>query len=86
MKSALLKKFSVAAVMLLMTLVFANTAKAQVTCPYVIQNNLTCQIDIQYTIFGPGCPGYTNTVTIPPGGQYVIQCWDSATASERISS
>ena len=76
MKRTLLRNFSIAAIMLVMTLVFTNTAKAQATCPYVIQNNLGCAIDIQYTIFGMNCPSYTNIVNIPPGGQYIIQCWE----------
>ncbi len=76
MKTTYFRKLSVATIMLFMCLAFTNTAKAQASCPYIIQNNLTCSIDIQYTIFGTGCPGYSNYVNIPPGGFYIIQCWE----------
>jgi hypothetical protein len=76
MKTTFLRKLSVAAVVLMLSLAFTNKVNAQASCPYVIQNNLGCAIDIQYTIFGPGCPGSSNIVNIPPGGQYIIQCWE----------
>ncbi|HTF05302.1 MAG TPA: hypothetical protein VK826_14835 [Bacteroidia bacterium] len=74
MKITLLRKLSVTALILLFSLAFTNKVNAQASCPYTIQNNLGCAIDIQYTIFGPGCPGSSNIVNIPPGGQYIIQC------------
>lgn len=73
MKTNFLRKLTVTAVILLLSLAFTNKANAQANCPYVIQNNLACAIDIQYTIFGNNCY-FSNMVSIPPGGQYIIQC------------
>ena len=52
-----------------------SQAKAQATCPYVVTNALNCPIDLTYTIF---CNGgwYTNTISMPPNSNYVIQCWE----------
>jgi hypothetical protein len=75
-----LVKFSkiVAGIAMMFTMLAApNIAKAQAMCPYVLTNNLNCQVTIQYTIFSPNCGSFTNTVTISPnGGTYTINCYE----------
>ncbi len=74
MKTKLIKTAVASMLLFLIAMTMPNTAKAQASCPYTITNNLACPIDIQYSIFGPGCGSYTNIVTIPPYGTYIISC------------
>lgn len=74
MKPTRIKTTVIALLLCIVAFAMPEAAKAQASCPYTITNNLACPIDIQYTIFDPGCGSFTNTVSIPPYGTYTITC------------